>query len=217
MFYKRTDVKNRVQCIQVMWLARLGETIVSIDTANLVHRLASGSHLFSAGVAFPRASAHLPHEPQPPGRPSWTRNARSPLTPISPCGRRSRACEGRAGWSVEGEGEMQLDRGKHQEVEGAQEHRSPSALSQDTSCPSPDAYNDALMALARWQVAAPPRFMRAGEGAHRNHLLLVCVPRARCRVLVSPAADHESHSIDCRNALDHTNRCAHVNLEVKIG
>ena len=27
----------------------------------------------------------------------------------------------------------------------------------------------------------------------------------------------ESHSIDCRNALDHTNRCAHVNLEVKIG
>ena len=72
-----------------------------------------------------------------------------------------------------------------------------------------------MIGLARWQVAAPPPSMRAGGGAHRHHLLLVCV--ACCGVTGGMPVDHESQSIDCTNALDHTNTCAHVNLEVKIG
>ena len=71
-----------------------------------------------------------------------------------------------------------------------------------------------MIGLARWQVAAPPPSMRAGGGAHRHHLLLVCVA---CCGVTGGMPDHESQSIDCTNALDHTNTCAHVNLEVKIG
>ena len=48
------------------------------------------------------------------------------------------------------------------EMECAHEHRSPSPLSQDTPRTSPDAYDGVLMALTKWQVAAPPPSLRTG-------------------------------------------------------
>ena len=49
--------------------------------------------------------------------------------------------------------------------------------------------------------------------------IIICFS-SLCAVLVSPARggrSHQSQSIDCTNPLDHTNTCAHVKLEVKIG
>ena len=61
---------------------------------------------------------------------------------------------------------------KSVEMECAHEHRSPSRLSQETPCTSPDAYDGVLMALAKWQVAAPCPSLRTGGGHHHLQQLL---------------------------------------------
>ena len=106
------------------------------------------------------------------------------------------------------------ERDKNLELEGAQSTEIAFCLQPGHPRTSPDAYNGVLMALARWQVAASPRSMRAGGGAHRHQLASRLV--AAC--CVSPAADHhQSQSIVFTKALDHTNTCAHVTLELKFG
>ena len=44
-----------------------------------------------------------------------------------------------------------------------------------------------------------------------------CFSSLRAVLLCHRRPSHQSQSIDCTNGLDHTNTCAHVNLEVKIG
>ena len=46
--------------------------------------------------------------------------------------------------------------------------------------------------------------------------IIICFSSLRAVLLCHRRPSHQSQSIDCTNGLDHTNTCAHVNLEVKI-
>jgi len=74
----------------------------------------------------------------------------------------------------------------------AQLHRSPSPLSQGTLRTSPDAYDGVLMALAKWQVAAPSPSLRTGGWRPASSPHLRCAPRSPA----PPAAQRVNHQMN---------------------
>ena len=140
-------------------LGWLVERTVSIDTLHFDPKTHRAKAPFSLGANKP-ASAHpsptrttaleKPHRPENAGSCPSTRHLE---------GLRSRACKGRAGWGVDGEGEKAAQRGQAGGVGGVQGHPAGRTSKQDTFCTSPHT--------------PPHPLMRFGEGtespAHPVH------------------------------------------------
>ena len=138
------------------WL--VGRT-VSIDTLHLDHRLVLRQPPFSFGVCLPSSAHPSPTRTAARRSPTGERNVGSLPSTHAPCGLRSRACKGRAGWSADGEGEKAAQRGPAGVVDGVQGHRARRTSNQDMFCTSPHT--------------PPHPLMRFGEGtespAHPVH------------------------------------------------
>ena len=129
-----------------------------------VHRHSPSPSLTRRPTASLSTSATNPRPPRPlptrtnhlPGVWLVSGAARSPR-PAALCGQRSRAWQGRAPWSVDGQGEKRAGRGQEGGFGGAQECQSPCTLSRRTPDTSPHAPVWVLMALA-WVLAriSPP-------------------------------------------------------------
>ena len=162
----------------------------------------------------PRPPTHLAREPQPPTKlpPATERTfcyqSDTPLCPVASCvppqgrlesRRRGReACSKRASWRswwclwTPGTSYVEARRAAHL---AGRVKWCPNRAGEVASCTSPFFH-------ASWWVAPPC------AAASRR-----C---GRCCGVTGGRSD-ESQSIDWWNALDHTNTCAHVNLEVKFG
>ena len=126
-------------------LGRLVGRAVSIDTLHLDSRLTMRSLPFSLGAHKPSSAHPSPTRTRAQEKPHRPENAGPPPTTRRPCGRWSRACKGRAGWSVDGEGEKAAQRGQAGGVGGVQGHWAGRTSKQDTFCTSPGTCTHTLM------------------------------------------------------------------------
>ena len=124
-------------------------------------------------ILVPRApsSAHpSPTRTSAQEKPYRPENAGPPPCTRRPCGRWSRACKGRAGWSVDGEGEKAAQRGQAGGVGGVQGHPAGRTSKQDTFCTSPDTCTHTPMRLAKVRSPLPTPSVRTGQGRHHHRV-----------------------------------------------
>ena len=126
-------------------LGRLVERAVSIDTLHLDSRLIVRSLPFSLGALKPSSAHPSPTRTTAQEKPHRPENMGPPRTTRRPCGLWSRACKGRAGWSVQVEGEKAAQRGQAGAVGGVQGYRARRTSKQDTFCTSPGTCTHTLM------------------------------------------------------------------------
>ena len=126
-------------------LGRLVGRAVSIDTLHLDSRLIVRSLPFSLGAHKPSSAHPSPTRTIAQEKPHRPENVGPPPTTRRPCGLWSRACKGRAGWSVQVEGEKAAQRGQAVVVGGVQGLRARRTSKQDTFCTSPGTCTHTLM------------------------------------------------------------------------
>ena len=146
-------------------LGWLVERTVSIDTLHFDPKTHRAKAPFSLGANKPASAHPSPTRTTALEKPHRPENAASPPSTRGPCALRSRACKGRAGWGVDGEGEKAAQRGQAGGVGGVQGHRARRTSKQDMFCTFPGTCTDTLMRFGEGTESSAHRFHVNGRGA----------------------------------------------------
>ena len=137
------------------WLAA---GLVSIDTLKLVHQLAFWLPACIRGLPTLAIAASSPVRLPAHRRSCWSETRCPDHIPGPLCGRWPRACQGRAGWSVDGEGEKAAQRGQAGGVGGVQGPRARRASKQDMFRTSPGTCTHTLVRFGEGLRSPAPLF-----------------------------------------------------------
>ena len=171
--------ERRVLGTQVSMLGRLVGRTVSIDTLHLDPNTHRATPPFSLGANKPSSAHPSPTRTTAQEKPHRPGIAASPPSTRGPCALRSRACKGRAGWGVDGEGEKAAQRGEVGGVGGVQGHRARRTSKQDMFCTFPGTCTLKLMRFGEGTESSAHLFHANRTGAP---------PSSRADALDSPNA-----------------------------
>jgi len=158
-----------------------------VGWANSVHRHSPSrpqhsscdATLFVGGANKPSSAHPSPTRTTAQEKPHRPGIAASPPSTRGPCALRSRACKGRAGWGVDGEGEKAAQRGEVGGVGGVQGHRARRTSKQDMFCTFPGTCKHKLMRFGEGTESSAHLFHANRTGAP---------PSSRADALDSPNA-----------------------------
>jgi len=171
--------ERRVLGTQVSMLGWLVGRTVSIDTLHLDPNTHRATPPFSLGANKPSSAHPSPTRTTAQEKPHRPGIAASPPSTRGPCALRSRACKGRAGWGVDGEGEKAAQRGEVGGVGGVQGHRARRTSKQDMFCTFPGTCTHKLMRFGEGTESSAHLFHANRTGAP---------PSSRADALDSPNA-----------------------------